>query len=179
MALNPQQLKDLLCRSQKGDSKAYHQFLSLISKAIELKVKKKVFAVDDQEDLIQVILMSIHQSLASYDSNREVLPWVATIAERRIIDYIRKYSRIKNHEFLSPDGDVTYHPDVAKNDIRGDLSEMLEELPDKIKDPIKMTKIEGLSTKEAAAALGIKENALRTRISRGINILKKKFSEEQ
>lgn len=175
MKLSSDQLRNLLILSQKGDKIAYEKFLNLILELIESKVKRKVFDINDQDDVVQSILLSIHKSLQTYDSQKEVLPWIATIAERRIIDYIRKYSRVKKYETQAPEGDVTFYGHHTKEILTGDLYDLLEGLPESMRTPIELTKIDGLSTKEASLTLGIKENALRTRISRGLGLLKKKL----
>jgi len=146
---------------------------------IRAAVRRGVFNLHDQDDVVQDILMSIHKSLPSYDSKRSPIPWVSTIIHRKVIDYIRKTTRNNEREILSDDGDVTFYPDQTNSNTEEDLK-ILESLPPEMKKIIEMTKIEGHTTSEVAQMLGIKENALRTRISRAMSSLKKKagtFSE--
>jgi len=166
-------LSELLVLSQKGDKLAYQRFFEKICPIIEKRVRKKVFNDNDISDVFQNVLLSIHQSLHTYDKKRSVYPWVYTITDRRIIDYIRKLSTKSAKETLTSDGDVTIFKDIAKYDME-EVSEVLNALPENLRGPIELTKIKGYSTKEAAEILKIKENALRTRISRAIKLLKDK-----
>lgn len=166
-----EELRHHLLLARSGDKSAYKLFLKGVLPTVTGLVTKKVFNADDQQDVVQEILLSLHKSLASYDDEREVLPWVYAIASRRIIDYIRKVTRV-DADMMSPfSDDVTYHEETTNNSVEKiDLS-CLEELPELTKQAIHLTKIEGYSTKEAAVMLDIKENALRTRISRGLKQL--------
>jgi RNA polymerase sigma-70 factor (ECF subfamily) len=180
-------LKQLLVLSQKGDQVAYHRFLLNILKIITQRVNKKLFNQNDTKDVTQEVLISIHKSLASYDSKREVMPWVMAITDRRIIDYIRKITRKNEFENLSFDGDVTKLADDTNNNTEDldsyhmtpEIQELLNTLPEQAKRAIELTKLEGYSTKEAAQVLGLKENALRTKISRGLASLRDRVKQEK
>jgi RNA polymerase sigma-70 factor (ECF subfamily) len=166
--LNECRIKDLLVKSIQGDKASYNLFLLNISPYIENRVRRKIFKQDDILDVKQDILISIHRSLNSFDLKRTSLPWLSTIIERRIIDYIRKVTKPYEFEVFNESAlDVTYSQLDSKYDLE-DLN-ILECLPEKTKLAIIYTKIDGHSTKVAAEMLNIKENALRTRISRGIS----------
>jgi len=173
MSYSAESLKKMLILSQQGDKDAYKNFLMSILPLIHSIFSKKIFHKDDTSDVIQEILLSIHKALPSYDSKRPVLPWVLAISERRIIDYIRKVTRKNKNETLTKDGSLTSFEDEAKRSVH-DL-EILYKLPYDIRRAIELTKIDGYSTKEAANILGINENALRTRVSRGMSKLKNKM----
>lgn len=171
MSYEAEHLKKLLCASQQGDQKAYKCFLEAILPIVTNRVSRQVIKKDDIDDVIQESLISIHKALATYDSRREVLPWLITIVHRRIIDYIRKVTRISDKEQLTIDGDVTFFEDETNSIVKGDLS-ILNKLPKQVKRAIILTKIDGYTTKEAAQILGVGEGAVRTKISRGLSKLK-------
>lgn len=166
MAYDTQNLKKYMILSQAGDQDSYRSFLIEVLPLIEARVRRQLINKDDVSDVVQEVLISIHKSLATYDSKREVLPWLMTITHRRIVDYIRKITKINQREVLTNDGDVTFFEDDTKNPVL-DLT-YLQKLPEDTRSAIKLTKIEGYSTKEAAQMLGLKENALRTKISRAM-----------
>lgn len=169
-------LQSLLISTQNGDQAAYHQFLSLILPFVQKKAQYKVYKEDDISDVTQTILMSIHKSLHTYDSKRSPIPWLITIIDRRIIDYIRKITTITDNEQLTDEGDVTIFEGQTNTLLEENL-EIFNCLSADLKKAIKLTKIEGHSTKEAAEILGVKENALRTRVSRALTIMKKSLKE--
>ncbi len=169
-------LEDLLFKSLNGDKHAYRQFFQGITPLVE-SIAQKAFKKEDVSDIVQEIFLSIHKSLPSFDPGRPVKPWVAAIANRRVIDYIRKLSTRNDKEELTADGDVTIYVDQTNTTITDDVPPVLDILPEETKRAIVLTKFEGYSTKEAADILGLKSNALRTRISRGLNLIKRKIEE--
>jgi len=172
---NDGDLRKMLILSQKGDQVQYREFLKAILPIISSIAQRKVFNAEDSSDVIQEVLLSIHKALPTYDSKRAVLPWVVTITQRRIVDYIRKITRRNSTELLTEDGDVTFFQAETKLAIEG--LKILDRLPADTKKAIILTKLEGYSTKEAAQMLGVKENALRTKVSRGMTKLRKKAEE--
>lgn len=175
MAYDWEHLKMLLISSQEGNQTSYKEFLTIIYPFVILRVGAKVFNGDDVEDVAQEALVGIHKSLATYDGQRALQPWVYAIIDRKVVDYIRKNGkRIKSE---TPFEDVFVTNSELQANIVSDAHEALKCLPDKFRKPIELTKIEGFSTKESANFLGIKENALRTRISRGLAKLKKSLED--
>lgn len=169
-------LQSLLIKSLNGDKTAYREFFVAITPLVE-SIAHKAFNKDEVPDLMQEIFISIHKSLPSFDKNRPVKPWVVAIANRRVVDYIRKLSTRKDKESLTEDGDVTIYPSDAKPYTGIEVPPFLNFVSSETKEAILLTKYQGYSTDEAAKIMGVKSNALRTRISRGINLIRKKFEE--
>lgn len=174
-------LKKLIILAQNGDQDAYRLFLEAISVTIKKIVALRIFNESHRDDICQEILISIHHSLQTYSPERPITPWVNCIIERRIVDYIRKYSKIKDREEFFQEN-VTISDEATNNSIgsiekiivKEQLSVLIEEyLSDELKKPLIMAKIEGYQTKEVADSLGISESAARTRISRAMAKLKK------
>jgi len=177
MSYTENQLSGLIVLSQKGDKKSYKSLLVALLPFVTKMIQKKVFNENDVSDVVQEVMISIHKSLPTYDAKRDVMPWVYTITQRRVIDYIRKVSRRATKEILTADGDVTFFAGETKLELDTESLKVLDLLPEQTRKAITLTKIEGHSTKEAALILGMKENALRTRVSRGMTMLKKRASE--
>lgn len=177
MSYLKQNIRSLLIATQAGDQKSYQELLTLLYPYVQKVVSKKVFKEDDIQDVTQEILISIHNSLNTYDADRQALPWINTIIQRRIIDYVRKITRVSEHETTTEDGDVTFW--CAPANFLIEDAEWIDQLPEDLKQAVVLTKIEGHSTTEAAEMMGIKPDALRARVSRGIRKLKKILIAEQ
>lgn len=171
------EFKKLLVNAQAGDKESYRQFLQKIYPWVEGKVEYKVFQRDDMNDVMQEIMLSIHKSLNTYDEAYPVIPWLNAICQRRIIDYIRKTSKKQEFE-KSDDDDVTNYVGSENIESIQEQFEILSELPENLVKPIWLTKIVGHSTQEAAQMLNIKENALRTRLSRAFKLIEQKLKED-
>jgi RNA polymerase sigma-70 factor (ECF subfamily) len=55
------------------------------------------------------------------------------------------------------------------------LEQALDTLPEAYREAIQLTKISGLSIAEAAAVLGASETAVKLRVHRGYNLLRKEL----
>jgi RNA polymerase sigma-70 factor (ECF subfamily) len=128
------------------------------------------------EDLLQVTFTKIHRARQSYLRGAPVLPWVLAIARRSFLDE-RRHARTRNED-LSPDGTLP-EPRPEPANVPSDLSDALETaldaLPETYREAIQLTKISGLSIAEAAGVLGTTETAVKLRVHRGYNQLRKEL----
>ncbi len=173
--MNIETLKSKLLDAQKGNKTAYNDFLNQIQQYIRLRVQKKIFDKNDHEDVIQNILIGIHRSLLTFHPSKKLTPWINAIIEFKSIDYIRKKTSIRTRELQATDDEVTNLPAISNTDY--EMIDLINSLPKKYSEPILLTKVQGFSTKEAALKMKLKENALRTRLSRGIKELKRLIKE--
>jgi len=159
-------LSELLIAAQSGDQKAYEQFLNECTVLLRGRLSRWIKQFELREEIAQEVLIGVHRNLHTFQPGRSAEAWVIGIAKYKIADYFRKTP----HKFQELTKDVTF-----QDESTNDLLETIEELPSNLKEALYLTKVEGLSTKDAAKKLGIKENALRTRISRAIAKLKEEI----
>ncbi len=126
------------------------------------------------EDLLQITFSKIHRARGSYLRGAPVLPWILAIARRSFLDE-RRSAHVRTED-LSPDGSL---PEQQNEDrpLPTELSDALEiaigRLPETYREAIVLTKITGLSVAEAATVLGATETAVKLRVHRGYNQLRK------
>ncbi len=128
------------------------------------------------EDLLQVTFAKIHRARASFLRGAPVMPWVHAIARRSFLDERRSAS--SRNEDLSADGSLPeprQEPERVPSDLSEALEHALDALPEAYREAIQLTKISGLSIAEAAAVLGTTETAVKLRIHRGYNQLRKEL----
>ncbi len=165
-------LNELISKSQNGDQVAYQEFLIESDQFIKSRIKKWIKRTEIQEEISQEVLFGIHKNLHTFRAELSAYSWIASIAHYKVIDYFRKNKHLMNEI----EWDVTIEDQKSNIYSKEEEAERIDELFLKLnplsRQAILKTKIEGLSTKEAAKELGIKENALRTKISRGMSFLK-------
>lgn len=171
MAHDTAKLSQLLAASQKGDKESYREFLSWAYSYAQKAVGRKVFDPDDATDVVQECILAVHKSLRTYDPGRCAKSWFIGLIHHKVVDYIRKKMRIEENEQKDDSLDVTKMGDIAPSTI--EAMEIFEGIPESIVKPLVLTKVYGHSTEEAGEILGIKPNALRTRVSRGLKLLRK------
>ena len=168
-------LARLMASAQHGDRRAYRQLLDLCLPLLRRFFHNRVpdSAIDD---LVQETLMSIHKKRDSWDPARAFLPWMAAIARYRWVDHLRRvYARQE-----APLEDVFgVESGEAAIIARFGCDRLLARLPDAQAAAIHATRIEGLSTAEAAARLGQSESLVKVNVHRGLKKLAALVEEDQ
>jgi RNA polymerase sigma factor (sigma-70 family) len=130
------------------------------------------------EDLLQITFSKIHRARGSYLRGAPVLPWILAIARRSFLDE-RRSAHVRTED-LSADGSL---PELQNEErpLPTELSDALEiaidRLPETYREAIVLTKITGLSVAEAATVLGATETAVKLRVHRGYNQLRKELEQ--
>ncbi len=122
--------------------------------------------------------MGVHKSLSSYQPDQPIKPWVSAIIRYKLADHFRKLSKRREDFIGENDLPVTIPAEDTNNALEGsvrvqEVSVVLSQLPDKLRQALEMTHIEGLSYADAANQAGVSEVALRKRISRAFVKVKK------
>lgn len=128
------------------------------------------------EDLLQITFTKVHRARGSYIRGAPFLPWVLAIARRSFYDE-RRAAKSRQEE-LSKDGSLPeprHENRELNNDVAAALERALDELPVKYREAIQLTKVTGLSVAEAAEVLGTSATAVKLRVHRGYNVLRKEL----
>ena len=115
------------------------------------------------------MLIAVHTRRATYDPARPFTGWLYAIARYKMIDQFRRRGRLCSIEGLE-DILVAEGFETASN-ARSDIDRLLEGIPAKQAAVIRATRIEGLSTTEAAARERISESDVKVSVHRGLKAL--------
>ena len=168
MRIGDDQLRALMLAGLDGDGASHAALLELAASLLRAFYRRRIADADDIEDLVQETLIAVHERRASYDRRRPFSPWLFAIARYKMIDHIRRRSRLQPiddvEDLLAADFEA---PSLA----RTDLARLLDGLPAKQAAAIRNTRIEGLSVAEAAARAGIGESDVKVSVHRGLRAL--------
>ncbi|MBX6329094.1 MAG: sigma-70 family RNA polymerase sigma factor [Pseudolabrys sp.] len=167
----------LMARAQEGDRKAYRTLLEDLAPYIRSIAQRCFKQPSDIEDAVQDVLLTVHMVRHAYDPSRPFGPWFLAIANRRIIDRLRRETRRKAREIeLSPQHE-TFNEHATNLDEalydEASLNEAIERLPPDQRQAIKMLKLNEMSLKDAAAASGRSIAALKVATHRAVKSLRK------
>ena len=146
-------------------------------------LRVRVATADDAEDLLQDVFLRIHTNLHRLSESRSVASWVYRIASNVIADYHRERGRtatgLTELARVGPGGagragdDGTFGEDVeASADLARCIEPLVEKLPEKYGDAIRLTDLGGVSRKEVARQLGLSDSGMKSRVQRGRSKLK-------
>lgn len=171
------QLRDLFLAALGGDAAAYERFLRAAAPHLRAFFRKRLFdRTDEVEDLVQETLLAIHIQRHTYQAGRPLTAWVHSIARYKLMDVLRvRYRRDALHEPLADEVDAFAESAGQAFESRHDLETLLETLAPRHRQALWMTKVEGASVAEAAAATGMSEVAVKVAVHRALRTLAAKF----
>jgi RNA polymerase sigma-70 factor (ECF subfamily) len=136
--------------------------------------------VEDAEDAVQDALLSACKHIGQFEGRSQLSTWLTSIVVNTAGMKLRKHSR---QEMVSLDQNQDHDGAPFENELRDGgpnpevlcsqtemdetLRRALAQLSPKMREAIQMRDLDGLSTREAASALGISTNALKSRLTRG------------
>lgn len=154
-----------------GDSEAYRRLLQAVAQRLRTYFARRIGAdCADLEDLVQETLVAIHRRRVSYDQALPFTSWLHAIARYKLIDHLRK-QQVRRHVPLDTEREIAASDDLEAFLASADVDRLLEELPEKHRQSIKLTRIEGYSVAEAAAMTGRSQSAVKVSVHRGIKRL--------
>lgn len=160
-------MRALMQRAQGGDGPSYAAVLHAAADWLRRYFRRKI-APDRLDDLVQEVLLSLHQKRATYDPARAFFPWLAAIARYRWVDHLR--AEYRHAADCLDDGELAEDwADPA--DGRLSLDAMFAHLPAAQVAAIELVRIQGLSIKEASAQCGQSEALIKVNIHRGLRKL--------
>jgi RNA polymerase sigma-70 factor (ECF subfamily) len=174
-------LRGLMLAGLAGEAAPYRRLLDELSGLLRAYYGRRCPPGVDAEDLVQETLIAVHTRRATYDARQPFTAWAYAIARYKLIDALR---RGRFHlRAPSEEADALFTPPGAAGSAEAamaarDLDRVLGELPQRTAELIRETKIEGLSTREAAARHGMTETAVKVAIHRGLKSLGGKYAPE-
>lgn len=125
------------------------------------------------EDVAQDALISIADSLDSYDGRGKVTTWVHTIVRRRVVDHLRR----QRESAPLPEDDAGPAERMSSMiTTRESVQQALAELEPLYREPVTLRDIDGYTYAEIAARLGRAEGTVKAQISRGRAMVAAKLS---
>jgi RNA polymerase sigma-70 factor (ECF subfamily) len=153
-----------------GEAEPYRRLLDALSGLLRAYYRRRVPPGIDVEDLVQETLIAVHTRRATYDPAQPFTAWAYAIARYKLIDAMR---RGRAHlRAPAEEADALFVPAGADAAMASrDLERVMSDLPARTRDLIRDVKLEGLSTREAAAKHGMSESAVKVAVHRGLKAL--------
>ena len=153
-----------------GEAEPYRRLLDELSRVLRAYYGRRCPPGVDAEDLVQETLIAVHTRRATYDAGQPFTAWAYAIARYKLIDALRR-GRL-HLRAPAEEAEALFVPAGADAAMAArDLERVMANLPARTRDLIRATKIDGLSTREAADRHGMTETAVKVAIHRGLKLL--------
>ena len=164
-----------------GEAEPYRRLLDELSGRLRAYYARRAPPGIDAEDLVQETLIAVHTRRATYDAGQPFTAWAYAIARYKLIDALRR-GRL-HLRAPAEEADALFTPTDAAGGAEAamaarDLERVMAGLPARTRDLIRATRIEGLSTREAAERHGMTETAVKVAIHRALKALGGKYAQK-
>jgi RNA polymerase sigma-70 factor, ECF subfamily len=171
------ELAALFRRALGGDEAAYGRFLERIARLLRASLKRKLGAgALDPEDIVQDSLLAIHNKRHTWRQDLPVLPWVHAIARYKLVDAFRRRGR--RVELDIADFAEVLPAETVEPTRDREVAAALDGLPDGQRRVVTSISVEGRSIAETAAALSMRQTAVRVALHRGLSAIAARFGRD-
>lgn len=154
-----------------GDAESYRLLLHLSANRLRAYFRKRLSGRQaDVEDLVQETLLAIHNKRASYSPALPYTAWLHAIARYRLIDFLRREGR-RSETPLEDANEPGVEDDSDAVLAAIDVERLLAGLSPRQAAAIRLTRIEGLSVRQAAQRSGQSEPSVKINVHRGLGRL--------
>ena len=180
----------LVAELQSGSEYAFSHLLAVYQNPIYNLVAHILEVSSDAPDVTQSIFLKVFTGIRYFHGQSSLRTWIYQIAVNEASNHRRGWLRRKWREAISLDQDLDFsdgllarspaHPDtpfeVAESSERQRLvRRALASLAQPYRTVVVLQEIEGLSYEEIAELLGVSEGTVKSRLTRGRDLLQRKL----
>lgn len=130
---------------------------------------------EEAEDVMQQAYVNAFAHLRQFHGAAQFSTWLTRITINEAIARMRRRGRYEAYDetrsglepFMSHDPSENPERQAFTGELRGLLEWAIDTLPDGQREVFVLREVEGLSTSEVAESLGVSEDVVKTRLSRG------------
>ncbi len=162
----------LVARIARGDRSALEQLYRRHAVWLMQRLQSRCSDPDLVDLALQDTFVAVWKSAKKYRGEGDVGAWLWGIAVRRLVDQLRKRRPVPVPPDAVVDGVVSFEDAFLDNGLHGVLGPAVERLHPDLRAVLVLTAIDGLTTKEAAAVLGVPQGTVKTRLQRARSTMK-------
>ena len=124
----------------------------------------------DAEDVVQDTFFKLHRS-GAWQQMQDERAFLARAAWRLAVDRIPKARLVPQPELVPP-----HEQSVIDRDLQATVHRLIDALPEELRQPLVLSAIDELTSREIGAVLGVPEGTVRTRLMRARQILRERLA---
>ena len=125
----------------------------------------------DAEDVVQDTFFKLHRS-GAWQQMQDERAFLARAAWRLAVDRIPKARLVPQPEPApQPESVPSHEQSVIDSDLQAAVHRLIDALPEELRQPLVLSAIDELTSREIGAVLGVPEGTVRTRLMRARQIL--------
>ncbi|GAB3420097.1 RNA polymerase sigma factor [Niabella aquatica] len=172
--------KEIVSKVLNGNMQAFGQMVKQYEQFVFYIVDKLTDNENDKEDIAQEVFIKVYNNLRQFSFKSKLSTWIAGIAYRTALNYIRDYRKYDRRTGNIYDEKLSFTTETPEElseykDIKQYINRLLEEMPLAYKSVIVLYHFNELTYKEIEAVTGMPEGTVKTHLFRARKILKEKI----
>ncbi|HEX5107381.1 MAG TPA: RNA polymerase sigma factor [Vicinamibacterales bacterium] len=181
---------EVVARVRAGDAPLFEILMRRHNQRIYRTVRAVLRDEDEVEDVMQQAYINAYLHLDQFEERSQFSTWLTRIALNEAFRRRRNMQRFQSPEAVASDADAdrgdfmetiaSAQPDPERQTYGRELSRVLEDavdaLPDTYRTVFMLRDVEGLSTSETGASLGIGDEAVKTRLHRARALIRREVT---
>jgi RNA polymerase sigma-70 factor, ECF subfamily len=173
---NPEQPdNDLIQQVLDGNNSAFELLMRRYNERVYRAARAIVRDEQEAEDVMQQAYVNAFTHLRQFNGSAQFSTWLTRIAINEALARVRHKGRyltfddeLSNVEpFMGHDLSDNPERQAFTGELRGLLEWAIDRLPDGMREVFVLREVEGMSTAEAAQSLGVSDDVVKARLSRG------------
>jgi RNA polymerase sigma-70 factor (ECF subfamily) len=168
--ISEQDIQNWIKLSRDGDKIIYEKFLAYLCNYLEYVVSHKVKNDQVVHDIVQEVILAVHQSLKTYEQGRAFYPWLYSVMKYKIADYWRQVEKHKVSQ-LDEQNDIDKKSSVDPVEVQ-EVLDAISDLSQRDQRVFISTKILGHSINDVAAKEGLSQSNIKVIVHRAVKVIK-------
>lgn len=165
---------ELISLLRTGDNAAYEHLFRTHARALMAVARRFFGDTDDAVEAVQDAFVSAFKAMTAFEGTAKLGTWLHRITVNACLLKLRGRKRSR---LVPLEGDATANTSgcdsaLAQAETCTRVRACVDQLPDAYRAVIRLRDLEGLSTEETAALLGVNSGAVKTRLHRARQALK-------
>ena len=167
----------LILQIKNGDEKAFNElfynYRGMLFNFIKLSLPDEA----EIENIVQEVFVRIWINRQSLDHQKEIKPFLYSIAKNLIKDQLRKHLIRQKYLQKVRKEEIPVHYSISNeleySELKESIDAFIERMPEQRKNIFLLSRNEGKTYKQISEQLGVSENTVDTQIRRALNGLRK------
>jgi RNA polymerase sigma-70 factor, ECF subfamily len=180
-----QQDMDVIDQVLGGETALFELLMRRYNERVYRAVRSIVRDEQEAEDVMQQAYVNAFTHLRQFNGSARFSTWLTRIAINEALARVRRQGRYETFDdelsnvepFMPPAASENPERHAFAGELRGLLEWAIDALPAGMREVFVLREVEELSTSEAAACLGVSEDVVKTRLSRGRATLRRLLME--
>jgi RNA polymerase sigma-70 factor (ECF subfamily) len=159
----------------EGDESVFKVLLERHKEKVRNLIYLTLGSTDDVDDIAQDIFITVYRNLKNFRYESQFTTWLYRITVNKCKDYLRKQKIRSIFSPMKEDTELSYTSNHESKDTADIIQKAIAELPNKLKMPLLMKDIQGMSYQEIAETMECEIGTVKSRIFRAREGLKEKL----